>query len=93
MSGNTAMERIKRNATTVQQTIDDLKIELDIINKEYNKLLTKQLQEENARLILAVEKAKKDLIEGEIKKWNQTNSHSKQKYRHQLCHARETSRI
>lgn len=39
---------------------------MEVINKEYTGILTKQLQEENTQLVLAVEEAKKKLINMEI---------------------------
>ncbi|KAG5882501.1 hypothetical protein JTB14_008474 [Gonioctena quinquepunctata] len=66
MSGKAAMERVKQNTVIAKQTIIELKSELDIINKEYNIILTKQLQEENAKLLVAVEEAKKKLISLEV---------------------------
>lgn len=41
--------------------------QLEVINKEYKIMLSKQLQEENAELLRAVEQAKKQLIQVEIK--------------------------
>ncbi|XP_072380254.1 aminoacyl tRNA synthase complex-interacting multifunctional protein 1 [Diabrotica undecimpunctata] len=66
MSGKGTMERIKQNAQLAKQTIDELKNELNIINNEYNTLLSRQLQEENAKLLAAVEDAKKKLIQLEV---------------------------
>lgn len=40
---------------------------MEVINKEYQNVLTKQLQEENAKLVMAVEEAKRKLVELEIK--------------------------
>lgn len=39
---------------------------MEVINKEYNIILAKQLQEENAKLVVAVEQAKKRLIDLEM---------------------------
>ncbi|XP_050499088.1 aminoacyl tRNA synthase complex-interacting multifunctional protein 1 isoform X2 [Diabrotica virgifera virgifera] len=66
MSGKGTMERIKQNAQLAKQTIEELKNELNIINNEYNTLLSRQLQEENAKLLAAVEDAKKKLIKLEV---------------------------
>lgn len=66
MSGKEAIQRIKQNAEVAKQTIDELKNELNILNNEYNAILTRQLQEENAKLIAAVEGAKNKLIQLEI---------------------------
>ncbi|XP_074033225.1 aaRS-interacting multifunctional protein 1 [Leptinotarsa decemlineata] len=66
MSSKVAIERVKQNTILAKKTINELKSELEIINKEYNLLLSKQLQEENAKLIAAVEEAKKKLVHLEV---------------------------
>jgi len=66
MSSKSSIERIKQNAQLAKQTIDELKSELNVLNREYNVILTKQLQEENAKLLAAVEEAKKKLISSEV---------------------------
>ncbi|KAJ8956504.1 hypothetical protein NQ318_019222 [Aromia moschata] len=63
MATNSPLERIKKNAEAAQHTIDVLKNELNVINREYNNILAKQLKEENMRLLVAVEEAKRDLIQ------------------------------
>ncbi|XP_057651556.1 aminoacyl tRNA synthase complex-interacting multifunctional protein 1 [Diorhabda carinulata] len=67
MSGKEAIQRIKQNAQVAKQTIDELKNELNILNNEYNAILTRQLQEENSKLVAAVEDAKNKLIQLEIR--------------------------
>lgn len=66
MPEKSSIERIKENAQVAKDTIDSLKTELNIINKEYNNILARQLREENAKLTAAVEEAKKKLIQLEI---------------------------
>ncbi|XP_076256070.1 aaRS-interacting multifunctional protein 1 isoform X2 [Rhynchophorus ferrugineus] len=62
MPGLSTIERIKENAEMAKATIGLLKNELNVITNEYNHILARQLREENARLIAAVEEAKKKLI-------------------------------
>ncbi|KAJ3643832.1 hypothetical protein Zmor_026518 [Zophobas morio] len=62
-----SIERIKQNAESAKQTIQELKNELSFLNTEYNTLLAKQLREENAKLFAAVEEAKARLVQLEVK--------------------------
>ncbi|KAH1022809.1 aminoacyl tRNA synthase complex-interacting multifunctional protein 1 isoform X1 [Dendroctonus ponderosae] len=66
MSEGSSMDRIKRNAQEAKETIEALKTELGVINRDYNSILAKQLKEENARLQAAVDEARKKLIGLEI---------------------------
>ncbi|CAH0553722.1 unnamed protein product [Brassicogethes aeneus] len=68
MSGKSSIEQVKANANLAKNTIEELKNELKIINNEYNNILARELLEENARLIQAVEEAKKHLVNLEVKK-------------------------
>ncbi|KAK5649931.1 hypothetical protein RI129_000960 [Pyrocoelia pectoralis] len=67
MSSKVALENVKRHANEAQKTITELKNELQIITETYNALRCRQLREENEKLLLAVEAAKKNLINLEIK--------------------------
>ncbi|XP_017768970.1 PREDICTED: aminoacyl tRNA synthase complex-interacting multifunctional protein 1 [Nicrophorus vespilloides] len=60
------METVKQNAEIAKQTISALKSELSVLNNEYNVLRAQQLREENAKLLAAVEMAKKRLISLEV---------------------------
>ncbi|XP_050314016.1 aminoacyl tRNA synthase complex-interacting multifunctional protein 1 [Anthonomus grandis grandis] len=62
MSGKTPLKRIQENTQIAQNTISILKSELTYINKEYTKMLAEQLRQENARLMAAMEDAKRRLI-------------------------------
>ncbi|VEN48140.1 unnamed protein product, partial [Callosobruchus maculatus] len=62
-----ALEQVKHNTEVAKQTIDAVKNELAIINERYNSMLAEQLRTENAALQLAVEEAKKKLIQLEVK--------------------------
>ncbi|VEN51202.1 unnamed protein product [Callosobruchus maculatus] len=62
-----ALEQVKHNTEVAKQTIDAGKNELAIINERYNSMLAEQLRTENAALQLAVEEAKKKLIQLEVK--------------------------
>ncbi|EFA12886.1 aminoacyl tRNA synthase complex-interacting multifunctional protein 1 isoform X2 [Tribolium castaneum] len=62
-----SIERIKQNADLAKQTIQELKNELNFLNKEYNNILARELREENARLLAAVEEAKAHLVKLEVK--------------------------
>ncbi|XP_063912934.1 aminoacyl tRNA synthase complex-interacting multifunctional protein 1 [Zophobas morio] len=62
-----SIDRIKQNAESAKQTIQELKNELSFLNTEYNTLLAKQLREENAKLFAAVEEAKTRLVQLEVK--------------------------
>ncbi|KAL1491949.1 hypothetical protein ABEB36_012464 [Hypothenemus hampei] len=66
MSGKSSIERIKENAQTMRDTINSLKNELTVINKEYNNMLAEQLRQENAKLLAATEEAKRKLVQLEI---------------------------
>ncbi|XP_044262760.1 aminoacyl tRNA synthase complex-interacting multifunctional protein 1 isoform X2 [Tribolium madens] len=62
-----SIERIKQNADLAKQTIQELKNELNFLNNEYNNILARELREENARLLAAVEEAKAHLVKLEVK--------------------------
>ncbi|XP_066256792.1 aminoacyl tRNA synthase complex-interacting multifunctional protein 1 isoform X2 [Euwallacea similis] len=66
MSEAPSIEKIKRNAQEAKDTITSLKNELHFINKEYNNILVRQLKEENAKLLIAVEEAKKKIVQLEV---------------------------
>ncbi|CAG9857378.1 unnamed protein product [Phyllotreta striolata] len=62
MSSTPALERAKHNAQITKQTLHELTNEFNVLKREYNVLVAKQLRDENAKLSLAVENAKNKLV-------------------------------
>lgn len=61
-----SLENIKTNTIIIKDSINNIKSELNVVTAEYKKLLARQLREENAKLLQAVEDAKNRLIQLEV---------------------------
>ncbi|KRT78728.1 hypothetical protein AMK59_8315 [Oryctes borbonicus] len=66
MTSKLTIETVKQNAEVAKRTIVELRNELNNLNAEYNNLRAEQLREENAKLLIAVEQARKNLVDLEI---------------------------
>ncbi|GJQ74823.1 hypothetical protein Trydic_g21660 [Trypoxylus dichotomus] len=66
MTSKVSIETVKQNTEIAKRTIIELKNELNNLNAEYNNLRAEQLREENAKLLIAVDQARKKLIDLEI---------------------------
>ncbi|KAI4457832.1 trna-aminoacylation cofactor arc1 family member [Holotrichia oblita] len=67
MASKITIESVKHNTEIAKRTIVELRNELNNISAEYNNIRAEQLRAENAKLLEAVEEAKKKLVDLERK--------------------------